>query len=55
LKQKFFKPEETDEELCALIMEEDNRVSVDDCEWLIKFWRSEEAEVMLLLPILCKL
>jgi hypothetical protein len=55
LKQKFFKPEETDEELCALIMEEDNRVSVDDCEWLIKFWRSEEAEVMLLLPILRKL
>jgi hypothetical protein len=44
LKQKFFKPEETDEDIYALIRIKDNRVSEDDCEWLVKFWRSEEAE-----------
>lgn len=44
LKQKFLKPEKTDEELHAIIKIEDNRVSVDDFEWLLRFWRSEEAE-----------
>ncbi|KAM0873062.1 hypothetical protein ACQ4PT_038316 [Festuca glaucescens] len=43
LKKKFFKPEKTDEEILTLRVE-DNRVSYDDCVWLIKFWRSEEAE-----------
>jgi uncharacterized protein YdaU (DUF1376 family) len=47
LKKKFFKPEKTDEEILTLRVE-DNRVSYDDCVWLIKFWRSEEAEVMFL-------
>jgi hypothetical protein len=46
LKKKFFEPEKTDEELHGLISTEDNRVSIDDCKWLVKFWRSEEAEVM---------
>ena len=45
LKKKFFTHDKTDEELLALRVE-DNRVSFDDCVWLIKFWRSEEAEVM---------
>lgn len=43
LKKKFFDPEKTDEELFALRVE-DNRVSYDDCVWLIRFWRSEVAE-----------
>ena len=47
LKQKFFKPEKTDEELYALRLEDD-RVSIDDWKWLIEFWRSEEAKAMLL-------
>ena len=40
LKQKYFKPEQTDEELYALIKKKDSRVSVDDMEWLVKFWRN---------------
>lgn len=44
LKQKCFKPEQTDEEIYALVKEKDSRVSVDDMEWLVKFWRSELAE-----------
>ncbi|CAM0911614.1 unnamed protein product [Alopecurus aequalis] len=43
LRQRIYKEERTDEELYALF-KKDNRVTRTDCEWLINFWRSEEAK-----------
>ncbi|XP_010233183.1 uncharacterized protein LOC100826644 [Brachypodium distachyon] len=41
LKEKFFEDSKTDEEMKAL---RDDRISPEDWEELIKFWRSEEAK-----------
>ena len=45
LRERIYKEERTDEELYALF-KNDNRVTLDDCKWLINFWRSEEAKVL---------
>lgn len=39
LKEKYFKEEKTDEDLHVC---RDDRVTIDDWQWLITFWRSEE-------------
>ena len=42
MREKHFKDEKTDEELLAC---RDDRVPIEDWEWLITFWRSEEFKV----------
>ena len=42
LKEKYFEEEKTDEDLHAC---RDDRVTIDDWEWLITFWRGEEFQV----------
>jgi hypothetical protein len=42
LKEKHFKEEKTEEELLAC---RDDRVTIEDWQWLVTRWRSEEFKV----------
>jgi HSP90 family molecular chaperone len=44
LKERIYEDERTDEELYSLL-KKDTRVTPTDSQWLVKFWRSEEAKV----------